>query len=129
MPFEAPPGFGLQRLVVIVESSDDAIIGKTLDGTIVSWNRGAERLYGYPAEEVLGRQVSLLAPIDRQDEMKRILERIQRGDHLTHFETVRVRKDGTRPEVSLSVSPIRDAAGRIVGASAIARDITERKQS
>ena len=119
---------GLQRLAAIVESSDDAIISKTLDGVIVSWNRGAERLYGYTAEEVTGRSISLLAPLDRADEIDQILERIRRGDRIAQFDTVRVRKDGTRVEVSLSVSPIKDVSGRIVGASTIARDTTERKR-
>jgi PAS domain S-box-containing protein len=119
---------GLQRLAAIVESSDDAIIGKTLDGVIVSWNRGAERLYGYTTEEVTGRPISLLAPPDRAEEIDRILERIRRGNRITQFDTVRVRKDGTPLEVSVSISPIKDASSRIVGASIIARDITERKR-
>ena len=119
---------GLQRLAAIVESSDDAIIGKTLDGVIVSWNRGAERLYGYTAEEVTGRPISLLAPPDRADEIDHIVERIRRGNRIAQFDTVRVRKDGSRLEVSVSVAPIKDVSGRIVGASTIARDITERKR-
>jgi PAS domain S-box-containing protein len=119
---------GLQRLAAIVESSDDAIIGKTLDGVIVSWNRGAERLYGYTAAEVTGRPISLLAPPDRADEIDQILERIRRGNRIAQFDTVRVRKDGSRLEVSVSVAPIKDVSGRIVGASTIARDITERNR-
>jgi PAS domain S-box-containing protein len=119
---------GLQHLAAIVESSDDAILGETLDGVILSWNAGAQRLYGYTAAEITGRPVSLLLPPDRPDEVAQILEQIRRGGRLTQVETVRVRKDGVRLDVSLSVSPIRDAAGRIVGASAIARDITERKR-
>jgi PAS domain S-box-containing protein len=118
----------LSRLAAIVESSDDAIIGKTLDGIIVSWNRGAERVYGY-SDEVIGKPISLLVPPDHSDEVTLILEKVRRGERVDHFETVRMRKDGTRIDVSLSVSPIKDAAGRITGASTIARDITERKQA
>ncbi|HSB81499.1 MAG TPA: PAS domain S-box protein [Candidatus Methylomirabilis sp.] len=118
----------LLQLAAIVESSDDAIIGKTLDGVILSWNSGAERLYGYSAREVKGRPISLLIPPEREGEMPRILERIRQGEKFTHLETVWVQKDGGRIDVSLSVSPIRDAAGRILGASTIARDITERKR-
>ncbi len=119
---------GLQRLAAIVESSHDAIIGKTLDGIILSWNTGAERLYGYAAAEVTGRSVSMLMPPDRSEELGQILDRVRRGDRVANFETVRVRKDGTRLDISLSVSPIKDAAGQIVGVSAIARDITERNR-
>jgi PAS domain S-box-containing protein len=119
---------GLQRLAAIVESSDDAIIGKTLDGHIVSWNTGAERLYGYTAAEAVGQSVSFLMSPDRQNELDQILEQVRRGDAVTHLETVRVRKDGARLDVSLSVSPIKDATGRIVGAAAIDRDITVRKR-
>ncbi|HZT44392.1 MAG TPA: PAS domain S-box protein [Chthonomonadaceae bacterium] len=115
-------------LASIVESSDDAIIGKTLDGTITSWNRGAERLYGYTTEEVLGRPISLLVPPDLLGELKAIMERLRRGEPIEHFETVRVAKDGRRIHVALSISPIKDTAGEIVGASTIARDITEQKQ-
>jgi diguanylate cyclase (GGDEF)-like protein/PAS domain S-box-containing protein len=114
------------RLAAIVESSDDAIIGKTLDGIIQSWNTGAEKLYGYSANEVIRRPIDILTPADRLDEMAQILEKISRGERIEQFETVRVRKDGVRLDVSLTVSPVRDASGRIVGASAIARDITER---
>jgi PAS domain S-box-containing protein len=117
------------RLAAIVESSEDAIIGKTLKGIITSWNEGAERIYGYSADEVRGRSISLLAPPDRRDEFPRFLERIQRGEPVSHFETVRVRKDGEPIDISLSVSPVKDASGKIVGASAIARDITERKRA
>jgi len=115
------------RLAAIVESSDDAIIGKTLDGIIQSWNTGAEKLYGYSANEVLRRPIDIMTPEDRPDEMAKILKKISRGEHIKRFETVRVRKDGLRVDVSLTVSPVRDASGRIVGASAISRDITERK--
>lgn len=115
------------RLAAIVESSDDAIISKTLDGIIQSWNAGAEKLYGYSANEVIRRPIDILTPEDRPDEMAQILEKISRGERIEQFETIRVRKDGVRVDVSLTVSPVRDASGRIVGASAIARDITERK--
>jgi PAS domain S-box-containing protein len=114
-------------LAAMVESSDDAIIGKTLDGVITSWNAGAARVYGYPAEEAIGRTISMLAPPDRADEMLGILARLRQGKPVGQFETVRVRKDGEPIQVSLTISPIRDAAGRTVGAATIARDISERK--
>ena len=114
------------RLAAIVESSDDAIISKTLDGIILSWNAGAEKLYGYSADEIIRRPVDILTPDDRPDEVAHILEKVKRGECIEPFETVRVRKDGVRVDVSLTVSPVRDASGRIVGVSAIARDITER---
>ncbi|MGD0695402.1 MAG: PAS domain S-box protein [Terriglobia bacterium] len=117
------------RLAAIVESSDDAIIGKTLDGIIQSWNAGAERLYGYSAEEVKGRPASILLPPDRPDEVQSLLNSIRKGESIDHHETVRARKDGRLVQVSLTVSPIRDVAGKIVGASTIARDITERQQA
>ena len=116
------------QLAAIVESSEDAIIGKTLDGTITSWNTGAERLYGYSAAEVKGRPISLLVPPENADELPSILRRIKRGEGVDHYETVRVRKDGQRIDVSLTVSPIKDASGQIVGASAIARDISAQKR-
>jgi PAS domain S-box-containing protein len=115
-------------LAAIVESSDDAIIGHTLDGTIASWNRGAERLYGYPAAEAVGQSLSLLVPPDHPDELPGILERIRKGETIEHYETERMRKDGRRVEVSLTISPVKDAEGRIIGASKIARDITARKE-
>jgi len=115
------------RLVAIVESSDDAIISKTLDGIIQSWNAGAEKLYGYSANEIIGRPVSILIPEDRPNEMSGMLEKLRRGERIEHFETVRVRKNGTSIDVSLTVSPVMDASGKIIGASTIARDITERK--
>ncbi|OGB23224.1 MAG: hypothetical protein A3I66_09555 [Burkholderiales bacterium RIFCSPLOWO2_02_FULL_57_36] len=117
------------QLAVIVTSSDDAIIGKTLAGTIVSWNAGAERMYGYSASEMLGRPISSLAPPELADETSGILERLQRGERVEHLETVRVRKDGHRIDVSLTISPIRDSEGMVTGASAIARDISERKRA
>jgi two-component system CheB/CheR fusion protein len=119
----------LARLASIVESSDDAIVSKTLDGVITSWNAGAERLYGYSTAEALGRPISFIVPLDRTDEMPRILARLERGEHIESYETVRMRKNGTRVEVSLTVSPIRNPSGTIVGASAIGRDITEEKRA
>jgi len=119
----------LQQLASIVESSDDAIIGKTLDGTIRSCNAGAERMYGYAPGEVLGRPTSVLIPPNSPNELPRLLEKIKRGEGLEHYETVRLRKDGQEIHVSLTISPIRDAAGNITGASSIARDITERKRA
>lgn len=113
------------RLAAIVESSGDAIIGKTLEGTVTSWNRGAERLFGYKSEEIIGRPGSILAPPERMEEEQEILERICSGRMVDHLETVRVCKDGRRVDVSITSSPIRDQEGRIVGASKIARDITE----
>ncbi|HEU4451521.1 MAG TPA: GAF domain-containing protein, partial [Longimicrobium sp.] len=113
----------------IVESSSDAIFAKTLEGVVTSWNAGAERLYGYTAEEMVGRSVSLLAPPHRADEIPALLERLSRGERIESFETVRRRKDGTLVDVLLAISPLPDAEGRVVGASTIARDITERKRT
>ena len=118
-----------QRLAAIVESSEDAIISKDLDGVIATWNQGAEKLFGYKAEEVIGEPITILIPPERHDEEPSILARIKRGERIEPFETIRRRKDGQRVEISLTVSPIRDAAGEIVGASKIARDITERKRT
>ena len=117
------------RLASIVDSSEDAIIGKSLDGTITSWNKGAERIYGYSPEEIVGKHISVLVPRDRPDEIPEILEKIAHGEGIEHHESVRVTKDGRHLNVSISVSPLRDAAGDIVGASAIARDITAQKQA
>jgi PAS domain S-box-containing protein len=117
------------RLAAIVESSDDAIIGKDLDGTITSWNRGAEALYGYTAEEMVGKRVSVLIPPDHQDDFPLIMERLRRGERIEHYETVRLCKGGRRVNVALTVSPIRTADGKIQGASKIARDITPRKRA
>ena len=116
-----------QRLAAIVESSDDAIMAKDLSGTIITWNKGAERLFGYTPEETIGQPILILIPPDRQDEEPKILSRIRNGERIDHYETVRRRKDGSLVDVSLSVSPIRSLDGRIVGASKIARDITERR--
>jgi PAS domain S-box-containing protein len=114
------------RLAAIVDSSDDAIVAKTLDGVIMSWNRGAEGLFGYTAAEAVGQHIFLIVPDDRRDEEEDVLTRLRRGEKIDHFETVRRTKDGRRITISLTVSPIRDASGRIVGASKVARDITER---
>jgi PAS domain S-box-containing protein len=118
-----------ERLAAIVDSSDDAIISKTLDGTIASWNRGAGTVFGYSAAEMVGKPMLVLLPPDRIDEESDLLARIRRGERVEHFETVRVRKDGTNIDVSVTISPIRDSKGVIVGASKIARDITQRKRA
>ena len=115
-------------LASIVQCCDDAIIGKTLDGIVVSWNAGAERLYGYSVEEVIGRSISLLIPSYRPEELPEIFDAIKRGESVEGLETVRIRKGGKPVEVSLTISPIKDATGRVVGASTVARDITRRKQ-
>ena len=117
------------RLAAIVESSDDAIIGNTLEGIITSWNRGAERMYGYTAEEAIGRPISMLVPADKPDEVPEILKRIERGEKVENYETRRPTKDGRMLDVSLTISPISGSEGNIVGASTIARDITERKRA
>jgi PAS domain S-box-containing protein len=116
-------------LVAIVEGSDDAILSKDLSGHILSWNKAAEHMYGYEAKEILGKHISLLSPPEEKDAYNRIIEQIKRGEKVSHFETERVRKDGSRLWVSLSISPTRDSSGAINGASIIARDITERKKS
>src|SRR5690606_16536718 len=113
-------------LAAIVQSSDDAIIGQTLDGNIASWNRGAEKLYGYTAAEAIGQPMSLLVPEDHSDEVPEIIERVKRGENIEHFETERVRKDGRRVHVSLTISPVMDGEGEVMGASKVARDITAR---
>jgi len=115
-------------LASIVDSSSDAIVSKTLAGVITSWNTGAERLFGYTANEAIGQHISMVIPLDRRDEETSILMRLSQGDRIEHFDTIRLRKDGTAIEVSLSISPVRDAAGTIIGASKIARDIGGRKQ-
>jgi two-component system NtrC family sensor kinase len=118
-----------ERLAAIVDSSDDAIIGHTLEGIITNWNRGAERLYGYTPKEVIDQPLTLLVPPDLSDDLPHLLERLQRGERIDHYETQRLHKDGTRLDVSLTISPIRDGTGQIIGASKIARDITARKQA
>ena len=115
------------RLAAIVDFSDDAIISKTLDGTITAWNRGAEKIFGYSAAEVMGKPMLLLLPPERMNEESDLLTRIRRGESVEHFETVRIRKDGSKIDVSVAISPILDSGGTIVGASKIARDITEHK--
>jgi PAS domain S-box-containing protein len=120
---------GLGQLASVVETSDDAIITKDLNGIITSWNKGAERVFGYEASEVIGKPVSLLIPPDRPDEEPAILDWLRKGQRIEHYETVRVRKDGAFIDICLSVSPLADAAGTIIGASKIARDITERKRA
>ena len=116
-------------LAAIVDSSDDAIVSKTLDGIITSWNAGAERLFGYTASEAVGQHISLIIPRDRMGEETVIIERIKKGEGIEHFDTVRVRKDKKPLDISLTISPLRDGSGKIIGASKIARDITERKRS
>ena len=117
------------RLAAVVESSDDAIITKTLDGIIMTWNPGAERIFGYTAQEVIGRPVTLLIPPSQVDEEPAILERLRRGERIDHYETIRKTKSGALLNVSLSVSPLKDSSGRIIGASKIARNITAQKQA
>jgi PAS domain S-box-containing protein len=119
----------LQHLAAIVDSSDDGIISKNLDGIITSWNKAAERLFGYSAEEAVGRHITLIIPCDRRPEEAMILDRLKRGERVEHFETVRVRRDGGLLDVSLTISPVRDSEGRVIGASKIARDITAQKRS
>ena len=116
-------------LGAIVSSSDDAIISKSLDGIIQTWNKGAERLFGYSAAEAIGQSVMMLIPPERQEEEPKILERLRRGERIDHYETIRVAKDGRQIDISLTISPLRDSEGKIFGALKIARDITERKQA
>lgn len=115
-------------LAAIVESSEDAIISKTLDGVITSWNRGAERIFGYTAAEAIGQRIKLIIPRDRWDEEDRILDRLRRGEAIGHFETIRLHKSGELLDISLTISPVRDSTGKVVGASKVARDVGERKQ-
>ena len=115
-------------LAAIVDSSDDAILSKKLDGTITSWNQSAERLFGYKAQEAIGQHITLIVPWERRSEEEDILRRLARGERVEHFETVRRRKDGTHLDASLTISPIRDATGRVIGASKVARDVSERKR-
>jgi PAS domain S-box-containing protein len=116
-----------RRLAAIVDDSEDAIIGKDLNSIITSWNKGAKRIFGYSAEEMIGTSIMRLIPLERQAEEEEILSRIRRGDRYDHFDTIRVKKNGRQLHVSLTISPIKDANGYVVGASKIARDITERK--
>ena len=118
-----------EHYAAIIESSDDAILSKDLNGVIMTWNRGAELLFGYTAKEAVGRPVTILIPMDRQDEEPFILERVRRGEKVDHYETIRQRKDGSLVDISLTVSPIKNERGEIVAASKIARDITETKRA
>jgi PAS domain S-box-containing protein len=118
-----------KQLAAIVESSDDAIISKNLDGIISSWNRSAERMFGYRAEEAVGQHITLIVPADRRKEEEGILETLRRGGRVDHFETVRRHRDGRNLDISLTISPVKDSRGRVVGASKVARDISERKRA
>jgi PAS domain S-box-containing protein len=113
------------HMVAIISSSDDAIVSKDLNGIIRSWNAGAERVFGYVASEIIGHSILTIIPEDRHDEEAQILERLKRGERVDHFQTVRVRKDGKPIDISVTISPIKDLNGKIIGASKIARDITE----
>src|SRR6202167_5399522 len=116
-------------LAAIVASSDDAIISKNLDGVITSWNKSAERIFGYSPEEAIGQHITLIIPLERHGEESDILARVRRGERVDHFHTVRQRKDGSLLNVSLPISPVRDLSGRVIGASKVARDITAEKQA
>ena len=118
----------LLELAAIVETQSEPVLGKTLDGTIRSWNVGAEQLYGYSAEEIVGKKIDILVPAERVGEIEGILERLRRGETIKQFETVRRRKDGTTVDISLSITPVRNSSGTIIGASAIQHDISERKR-
>ena len=117
------------ELAAIVRSSGDAIIGKTLDGTITSWNAGATHMYGYRPDEVIGRNIAMMLPADSKDELSAIFDRLRRGERVEPYDTRRLRKDGSMIDVSLCVSPIKDRRGRVVGASAVGRDITQRNRA
>lgn len=117
------------RLAAIVSSSDDAIVSKDLNGIVTSWNAAAERIFGYTAEEMIGRSIRTIIPLDRQSEEDDVLARVRRGERVDHFDTVRQRKDGRLIDVSLTISPVKDGSGRITGASKIARDVSERKRA
>src|SRR5215472_15683514 len=125
---QEPEAVSRARLAAIVESSDDVIVSKTLEGVITSWNPSAERTFGWTADEAIGRHITLIVPDDRRAEEDEVLARLRRGERIDHFETVRITKDGRRLDMSITVSPIRDADGHIVGASKVARDITERRE-
>jgi PAS domain S-box-containing protein len=114
-------------LAAIVASSDDAIISKNLDGIITSWNKSAERIFGYTPEEAIGRHITLIIPLERHAEEVDILDRLRRGERVDHFQTVRRRKDGSLLDVSLTISPVRDSSGRVIGASKVARETLQRK--
>jgi PAS domain S-box-containing protein len=127
-PFDRQAQLQAHFLAAIVESSDDAIITKDLNGIITSWNKGAEKIFGYTASEVIGRPVAILIPRERENEEPNILSRLRRGERIDHYETVRRHKDGSLLDISLTVSPVRDADGIVIGASKVARDITQRKR-
>ncbi|MGH2473031.1 MAG: PAS domain-containing sensor histidine kinase [Candidatus Limnocylindria bacterium] len=118
-----------EYLAAIVDSTDDAVIGKTLDGTIISWNKGAEKIYGYAADEVIGQPISILIPADRADDLPMILSRVARGERIDHYLTKRSRKDGEVIDVSVTISPVQDEEGKVIGASAIARDVTAHQEA
>lgn len=126
---DASVGMMMARYAAIVQNSDDAILSKNLDGIITSWNRGAERIFGYTADETIGQPITMLIPEGRQDEEQQILARLRRGERIDHYETIRRRKDGRHIHISLTVSPVRAPDGTIVGASKIARDITEQQMA
>ncbi|HYJ47572.1 MAG TPA: PAS domain S-box protein, partial [Pyrinomonadaceae bacterium] len=129
MIYPGSPELAQYWLSAIIDSADDAIISKTLEGIITSWNRGAERIFGYTAAEVIGKSITILIPADHPDEEPAILARLRAGERIEHYETKRVRKDGTLVDISLTVSPIRSPDGRIIGASKIARDVTESRRT
>src|SRR3954471_19437504 len=122
----SPDDVSFRHLARVVESSDDAIVSKDLDGIITSWNRAAEVMFGYTAAEAIGRSIRMIIPADRQSEEDMVLAHVRRGEAVTHFDTIRRRKDGTSIYISLTVSPIHDDTGRVIGASKIARDISDR---
>jgi PAS domain S-box-containing protein len=126
--WEKKAGQAVLRLAAIVESSDDAIVSKDLNGIVMSWNKAAERIFGWKAEEIIGRSITLIIPQELQDDEPKILAKLRKGERIDHFQTVRVRKDGIRLNVSLTVSPIRDQTGKVIGAAKIARDITQQKK-
>src|ERR1700747_3751787 len=129
MSSDSQPDVVAARLAAIIESSDDAIVSKTLDGVITSWNRGAEQMFGYSSAEAIGQHITLIIPPERHAEEDNVLAHIRRDEKIDHYETVRQAKDGRKLDISLTVSPIKDAQGRIVGASKIARDITPLKRA
>ncbi len=126
---ELKPDATTALLAAIIDSSDDAIVSKTLEGVITSWNRGAEKMFGYSAAEAIGQNIKLIIPLERHAEEDDVLAHIRRGEKIDHFETVRQAKDGRQVDISLTVSPVRDAHGQIIGASKVARDITLRKRA
>ncbi len=128
-PPNPTPEATIHLLAAIVDSTDDAVVSKTLDGIITSWNRAAERMFGYPAAEAIGQSIRLIIPPERQAEEDDVLARLRRGEKIDHFQTVRRKKNGDPIMVSITVSPVRDATGRIIGASKVARDITEQKRA